>query len=935
MTGRFFSYQIFWKEYRQMRGFWLGLSGITVLLQVIVCFTAHGAAANSLYGVAICFTVLYALGCGATAFALEHENGTYDYLRSLPIKGIPTFISKIAFTVVSAPLLVLASSASAAILGLRMVPLSYVPTATALLQAVGTALLLWAVGSSILFVWAAFFSLLMHHVVKAALLGGCAAVVSVLLVGSLVEAFLGPQGDTGWLVGGAVAAIMAAIDVWLGARWYREASTWPAGGSRTRRAGREDECAYGLETMPTKGSMFGHLVWLQWRQSRGMVLILTAMVVAPLLFSPFLNLHFDLNHWRWLREWIGALFGLSLLAAMTVVPLAGASVFAGDQRQCQFRFLADRGITPRLVWWSRHPVWVAGIVAWLVLLLVPMLVQLGRVILAPELKSHSVFLAFPAATVLSVPLAYCFGQLCSMSFRSGILCGTFAIVGSFFLVYWAFVMSILGVPILWSVLPIPVVLLIATRVRTKGWMLESNRLKSWLAAVLVLLVPGTAIVTGVCLYRAFQYPWVEPGFDVAAFTAPASPAAVETAKMYVRARGLVSNEAQSMAYPYLVFDEATEERHDEAIALALAAGRRRECDWLSKYFGEPRFWEEVQILIWLVRGKGERLQKAGNLDEAAEHYLAVLRMTQHLYPDMQEGWLARHTENMALEDLAGWCYQPGQTKDRILKALREVEALTSRTAPLDNAIKERHATVDKVFQGDLDDLFQWIGPNLIHESVPVLTIYWMPWERERARRRLRMLTSAELERYRQAQSSLAGGHQVSLSPGWRASEENQRPYRSPWWRRATPDAWIDSISFGGASEALVATEWQRRTARIKMALAAWQLDHQSLPEKLEELKGGYLAEIPVDPYSGESFVYFPRGVDVPTTRYVSATGETQVLLEADRPFFWSPGPQFRVDRTKSSPMNKYLLWNGTKTRPAMSPQEVWAGGYIYAIPKPG
>lgn len=925
MTGRFLSYRIFWKEYRQMRGFWLGLFGITVLLQVILCFTAHGAAADSLYGLALCFTVLYALGCGATAFALEHENGTYDFLRALPTKGLQTFVSKIAFTAVSAPLLVLALSASAAILGLRMAPLSYVPTATALLQAVGTALLFWALGSSILFVWAAFFSLLMQHAVKAALLGGCAAVVSVLLVGSLVEAFPGPQGDMGWLVCGAVAAVMAAVDVWLGARWFREASTWPAGGGRTRRAEREEERVYRLEAMPTKSSMFGHLLWLQWRQSRGMVLILTAMVVAPLVFMPLLHVPSDWYHWRWLREWIGGLVGLSVLGALAVLPLAGASVFAGDQKQCQFRFLADRGITPRLVWWSRHPVWIAGIVVWLVILLVPMLVQLGRLILAPELRSHSVFLAFPAATMLSVPLAYCFGQLCSMTFRSGILCGTFAIVGSFFLVSWAFAMSILGVPILWSVLPIPVILLIATRVRTKGWMLESNTLKSLLPAATVTVLPAAAILAGVCLYRVYSVPLVEPGFDVAAFTAPASPGAVETAKMYVRARDLASG-------------EASEEKNDEAIKLILKASERTECDRLSKYLTAQHFLEDVEDVSEmraLVRGAGERLQKEGDLDGAAEHYLAVLRMAQHLYLDPHNAWTGQVTELEALKDLAGWCYQPGQTKDRILTALRKVEALTSRTAPLDNAIKGSYVTIDKVLAGDMDDMFRWLGANLIQQSAPVLTIYWMPWEQERARRRLRMLTSAELERYRQTQSSLAAGHQVSLPPGSSASEENQRQYWRQWWRRATPDAWTDSFPTGLTIEALAATEWYRRTARIKMALAAWQLDHASLPKTLDEMKREYLAEIPVDPYSGDSFVYFPKGVDLPITRFENATGETKILLEADRPFFWSPGPWLRVDPNKQSPTERYLFPDGTGTRQAMSPQEVWGAGFIYAIPKPG
>ena len=74
---------------------------------------------------------------------------------------------------------------------------------------------------------------------------------------------------------------------------------------------------------------------------------------------------------------------------------------------------------------------------------------------------------------------------------------------------------------------------------------------------------------------------------------------------------------------------------------------------------------------------------------------------------------------------------------------------------------------------------------------------------------------------------------------------------------------------GGAVHALLAirrlsldgkTETHRRATRLILALEAWKLDHGGLPKSLEDLKGKYLDQLPVDPYTGGAFRYKPKGL---------------------------------------------------------------------------
>jgi hypothetical protein len=201
---------------------------------------------------------------------------------------------------------------------------------------------------------------------------------------------------------------------------------------------------------------------------------------------------------------------------------------------------------------------------------------------------------------------------------------------------------------------------------------------------------------------------------------------------------------------------------------------------------------------------------------------------------------------------------------------------------------------------------------------------------------LNLVTSLELQSYQQVQSDLARGYPVSLAVPSPVTTQ------CPQWLQMTPDSWLASLQFGSPNENLLATELSRRTSRIQMALAAWQLEHDSLPRRLEDLKDEYLKQIPLDPHTGEPFVYFPEGLSEPLKHYHEPTGEATVILEAGRPFFWSSGANVSIGQPHSrgpiplasSPMQKYSIRFGAEWQRAASPELIWAAGRVFSIPQP-
>ena len=218
MTTAIF-WRFLWKEYRVMRAFWISMAVVAVLAQLaLVAFPGltHYTATWT-FSFALIFPALYAVACGATMFAAEKEDGTYEFLRDLPATVWRILAGKVAFAVASSVLLVVALWITAAVLSQRATFNS-----SERLQIWGAFGLAGAEGLA----WGIFFSLLMRRPLQAAVLAIAAASLALHLVLSYVAPVTG-EGQiyefTRYVaavpVRIALVALVFVVDGLLARRW--------------------------------------------------------------------------------------------------------------------------------------------------------------------------------------------------------------------------------------------------------------------------------------------------------------------------------------------------------------------------------------------------------------------------------------------------------------------------------------------------------------------------------------------------------------------------------------------------------------------------------------------------------------------------------------------------------------------------------------------
>ncbi|MFH1918361.1 MAG: hypothetical protein ABIP48_00525, partial [Planctomycetota bacterium] len=262
--------RLVWKEYRLQRPFWISMVVLAVLLSgIVLLFTPEGNSTAKimwLFDIALGLSALYALGCGATLFATEHEAGTYDFQRSLPVSAGRLFWAKMTFAVASTlAILGLLWCLAAAWAHFRLPD----PLVHRQIWAI------WGFGAVEALIWGTLFSLLLKRPLKAAILGVLFAAVSVhfLVAESGPQYFRAPYLDA--LPRRAVfAAVLALPTVWLGLRWFRERVV-PSGGlgrlGLLGERGVEEAAGPACADMPTQGGILGRLLWQHLRQSAGML----------------------------------------------------------------------------------------------------------------------------------------------------------------------------------------------------------------------------------------------------------------------------------------------------------------------------------------------------------------------------------------------------------------------------------------------------------------------------------------------------------------------------------------------------------------------------------------------------------------------------------------------------------------------------------------
>ena len=371
----------------------------------------------------------------------------------------------------------------------------------------------------------------------------------------------------------------------------------------------------------------------------------------------------------------------------------------------------------------------------------------------------------------------------------------------------------------------------------------------------------------------------------------------------------------------------------------------------------------VTLARWLVHS-AMKLTNEGKLDEALEQYLAAIRIaTQYRdWCQFREGiswdlYGADVIERDVYACLPVWETRPDQTPERILTAQRQLKELTSHSS-LNGLIIARYLLLRRILNGDLLAISTIEGNE--KRPLPMLAILWLrlPWERARALRLLNFQTYCELQGAWRPRSS----NEIPMNSGacprvcnarfalaeLRNSELlyticKQIGLPSIFYNRNEGRNW--SYRFTPA-ESFKCTLASRRATQIILALEAWKLMHGSLPKTLDELVGPCVDRLPDDPYSGESFRYFPNGVAAslrwqpPWERHRL---ESHRNLPADTPFLWSTGTEVQIFHwlhEQKDVLDEYKIAEPPQPRERdpyswrrpTSEFDVWSSGWPFPIP---
>lgn len=908
-------WRLFWKEFRVQWQFWIAMAVLTALVQLVILTTASLADRTPwLFGTALVLTAFYALGCGATLFATEHETGTFDFQRALPVSSRLLFASKTTFGVVS----VLAFGGTLWLAAALMAGRPW-PSAEELQGLAG----LWGFAAVELFAWGLLFSLLLRGPLMAAILAVSAASFFAHIVAGGPATYMAEQAYRVALpLRAAIVVVVVVADLWLGLRWFQQPGLSLGRLRLPRRPALAASLTAADPIRPSRVMGLQRLLWQQWRQSG--LLMLAIPILAAFWLLPAVSLA---N--RSVPTNVAPQLITILCTAVTIgFSLLGATVFLADQRRHQFRFFAERGISPRLVWLSRQ-------LSWGVLSLVGAAVLLGVGLFATLSRDDSsirilIVLCMTAAVLLGTGVACSCGQVCSMFLRSGILAGIGAVVLAVPTALWAALMWFYGFNWLWSVLPLPLAFLWTTWLRAPDWIVERNRLRTWLWPVLPPVLAAAVLVPTVAYLRVHEFETVSPGFSLEELDQPATKEAKATAALYQRAMDLLEprkhflketgTDAPATPEAARQTNAAWLAANPEALRLALDAAGRKECD--ASCFSRPRHEAVLpgaDDLAALVAVSGEQLESSGDLDGALDRYLAVLRIAQHVRQQSKFSDSANWIETGLNDHFLHWATRPGQTVARIQQAIRQLDQITATLPSTDRVIKSDYREVREELTIGL------AGAVRTHGRRDAL---WrlLPWERARALRLLDQLTAIELGRLWDAERAIASGHGVNQGLLEYRQQEDPRVQTTPSLRYpyGCEAPWLN--------RSLIRTEASRRVLRLQLALAAWKLDHKSLPRSLDELASRYLDRIPLDPRTGEPFRYFPDGLPIPLP-YPYQKSSSVPQLKAGQPFLWAAGDRVYVHRDDPDPVERYCIhdWSNAWREPR-SEYEVWQAGWVYPVP---
>lgn len=823
--------RFFWKEYRQLRFFGFALLAITFFWQVVALYIAkQSITVLTLYVIGGVFAGLYALACGATLYATEHEEKTYLRLQFLPVTAIRVLTGKLLFAVISCLIFGLVATLSAWALSGFQAP----PIGLSGLNHPKMILMISGLPMVELFAWGLFFSLVTKRPLTAAILGAAVATLTIHLILSLQTSNQYPivkyqpnaylQGELPRCVLAVLVLIVYAILAldWLNPRSTSVVKLSGASGkvSELKAANRLDRA----QLSETKIA-FGRLVWQSYKQSR------KAMVA----FFTLLGLGFIIVIGEPDILSVPDFAALGVMVGIAATIWSSSTVFLNDQRRQQFRFFAQYAERPRLLWLARHIVWLPLLTFWAVVVAaLPLsIVVFGGFTVPRNGYGPSVIdIASRLAWffVIATVVIYCAGQFCSMFFRSGLIAGVATVILSAVLVGWCALM-ILGQVGWWSTLPIPIALMLATWLRAPGWIAEKESWRDLRLPWAAVVIPAILSMVAVPFYRAYEIPLTDT-YRGAAFR--------------------MSQRTETTHLTFALHEQALHQFQvgDYSAAITtLHQAAEHGIDEVPFPIDYPHTVDLVYLLIQEGRSRCSELQ----LDLAFDSYCDALRILRQIEHGLgaRESLMFAIAEVRLLEELRRWSVHECQTSDSLSVATKTLTPLLKTQRKLQQAVRTDHTQLYQALAGNTQ-----IAKKLNIDAEYYHYLRLMPWERTRALRLVGHLSNREYNMARSVEKALSDGK--PLLPwnenSWSAGGSFRR------WRQSTPFA---ANGFDGTFASKVAhradIEVIRDLTLVCIAMSAWHNEFGEYPERLHEL-ALYLDVVPNDPYTGLAYEYHPEGL---------------------------------------------------------------------------
>jgi hypothetical protein len=283
-------------------------------------------------------------------------------------------------------------------------------------------------------------------------------------------------------------------------------------------------------------------------------------------------------------------------------------------------------------------------------------------------------------------------------------------------------------------------------------------------------------------------------------------------------------------------------------------------------------------------------------------------------------------EARVYEQLPHWAVHPQQTPDRLKAAIRELEDLSRDTPSATSIIKDAYVEAVQPLNGDFRRLESY-DPKAVR--LQRLTFALLPWETARARRLASFVAGHQLPKLESLEELIRCGDPTirrRFPFGFVGSDPRRDSHLQyeAWWA-TTPWNLSGFWSLGWTfwlDDRVLDQEMDRRVVRIQLALLAWRIEHGQFPQKLDDLVGPYLMQLPLDPCCGQPFRYQPQGWPrdtrwLPLAKFygygsVMRLDELTVVVAAGCPFLWSPGDAEALPKSQNGEPATRQMPNGSQ-----------------------